>query len=79
MFKINRLFLCFLLTTATVAFAHESGHRHFRANLLGYCGSSEVPAVLTRGSGQVTNVSDQRELHAELRPDGVRPNDPVHE
>jgi hypothetical protein len=48
-FKINRLCLFFLLTTATLAVAHDSGQ--FKANLIGY---SEVPAVWTKGSGQVT-------------------------
>lgn len=65
MLKTNRLCLCVLLATATLALANDPGNGQYKANLSGY---NEVPAVLTTGSGQVTVAvsSDQTMLNVTL-------------
>lgn len=69
MFKTNRLCLCILLATATLALADGPGNGQFsgqfKADLTGY---NEVPAVVTTGSGQVMVAvsSDQTSLNVTL-------------
>lgn len=65
MLKLNRLYVCVFLATATLAFAKDHGSGQFKAVLTGY---SEVPAVLTTGSGQLTIAvsSDQKSLNVTL-------------
>ena len=65
MLKLNRLCVCAFLATAAVALAKDHGSGQFKGVLSGY---SELPAVLTTGSGQVTVAvsSDQKTLNVTL-------------
>ena len=65
MLKINRLYVCAHLATATLALASAPAKGQFKADLTGF---NEVPAVLTTGSGQVTVApsSDQKSLAVTL-------------
>ena len=64
MLKTSLLRLCLLVATTTFALA-ENGQGQFKANLTGY---SEVPAVLTPGSGQITVTvsSDEKSINITL-------------
>ena len=65
MLKTNLLRLSFLLGATTLALAEGQGKGEFKANLTGY---SEIPAVVTSGTGQltVTPSSDQKSLNITL-------------
>ena len=65
MLKLNRLYVCAFLATASLALAKEHGSGQFKSVLSGY---NELPAVLTTGSGQLTIAvsSDQKSLNVTL-------------
>jgi len=64
MLRFNRLCVCALLATATLALAKD--HGQFKSELSGF---NEVPAILTTGSAQLTIAvsSDQKMLNVTLR------------